>query len=203
MLVPGITAIEPARGPVGTLITITGRNFGTTPAANIVRFGSAQSNVTSSSTTNIVTVVPSGLGTGAGAVTVTVAGQSSNAVNFSVIAAGPTAQTMNFPILRSTADLSTGFGLVNLGTDRTVLTLTAYGNGGDTIKGTGVNNPVNVVLEPLQQTAKLGPEFFNFSSLTAPALPLTIAASGQQTATVRFRPSAAGICLAHVRYFYK
>lgn len=57
---PVIASFTPTSGPVGTLVTIEGTNFSTTPAANIVRFGTVQSTVTSASATQLTVIVPPG-----------------------------------------------------------------------------------------------------------------------------------------------
>ena len=58
--VPTITSFSPTRGPVGTTVTITGTNFSTTAANNIVRFGSVRAVVSTASTTSLTVTVPSG-----------------------------------------------------------------------------------------------------------------------------------------------
>lgn len=55
-----ITSFAPESGPVGTIVTITGSGFNTTPANNIVFFGAVMSAVTVSTATSITTTVPSG-----------------------------------------------------------------------------------------------------------------------------------------------
>ncbi|MFI5185455.1 MAG: FG-GAP repeat domain-containing protein, partial [Chitinophagales bacterium] len=57
---PTITSFAPASGPVGTTVTITGTNFNTTPANNIVFFGMVKASVTSASTTSLTVTVPAG-----------------------------------------------------------------------------------------------------------------------------------------------
>src|ERR1700722_11859339 len=46
---PVITSISPASGPINTTVTITGNNFSSTAAANIVWFGSVRVPVTAAS----------------------------------------------------------------------------------------------------------------------------------------------------------
>ncbi|HUX33533.1 MAG TPA: IPT/TIG domain-containing protein [Gemmatimonadaceae bacterium] len=60
-LAPSITAITPANGPTtgGNSVTITGANFGTSPA---VTFGLATATVTSATATSIVVTAPPGEG---------------------------------------------------------------------------------------------------------------------------------------------
>src|SRR5207253_2713441 len=76
---PAITSLNPTTGPVGTAVTITGTNFGTT---GTVTFNGTTASTTSWSATSIVASVPSGATTGN--VVVTVGGVASNGVNFTV-----------------------------------------------------------------------------------------------------------------------
>ncbi len=69
---PLITSFSPASGPIGTPVTITGSNFSTTPANNIVYFGAVKATVTAASATSLTVTVPSG--TTYQPVTVTVSG---------------------------------------------------------------------------------------------------------------------------------
>jgi len=55
---PVITSFSPASGPVGTTVTITGSNFSTTAANNIVWFGAVRATVTSATTTQLTATVP-------------------------------------------------------------------------------------------------------------------------------------------------
>ena len=61
---PTITSFSPATGPVGTQVTITGTNFGTTAASNVVKFGTVTATVSTASATSLVTTVPVGATTG-------------------------------------------------------------------------------------------------------------------------------------------
>jgi len=62
---PTITAVAPTSGPPGTEVTITGTNFSTTPANNVVElFDGITAVVTSSTANQIVTTVPVGATTG-------------------------------------------------------------------------------------------------------------------------------------------
>src|SRR5690349_6622427 len=55
-----ISNITPNSGPVGTSITITGTNFNTTPANNIVIFGATAATVTAANATQLTVTVPTG-----------------------------------------------------------------------------------------------------------------------------------------------
>lgn len=57
---PFITSFTPLSGSVGTTVTITGANFGETPADNIVYFGSARAIVSASTINTLTVVVPPG-----------------------------------------------------------------------------------------------------------------------------------------------
>jgi hypothetical protein len=79
---PTITSLSPTVGPVGSSVTITGTNFGTSPSGSTVMFGGVQGTATSWSATSIVVTVPTGATTGS--VIVTVGGVASNGVTFTV-----------------------------------------------------------------------------------------------------------------------
>lgn len=57
---PTVTSFTPASGPVGISITITGTNFGASPADNIVYFGATKATVTAASTTALTVIAPGG-----------------------------------------------------------------------------------------------------------------------------------------------
>ncbi len=84
---PVITGLSPNAGPVGTVVTISGSNFGPAQGANTVTFGGISATVTSSSSTSIVAAVPAGLVPGPVPVVVAVNGAgTSNAATFTVVA---------------------------------------------------------------------------------------------------------------------
>ncbi len=57
---PTITSFTPSSGAVGTSVTITGTNFNTTAANNVVYFGGVKASVTSATATQLVVTVPAG-----------------------------------------------------------------------------------------------------------------------------------------------
>jgi IPT/TIG domain/FG-GAP-like repeat/Secretion system C-terminal sorting domain len=57
---PIISSFSPANGPIGTTVTITGNNFNTTAANNIVYFGKMKAVINSSNATQIICTVPPG-----------------------------------------------------------------------------------------------------------------------------------------------
>lgn len=87
--VPTIISFTPASGPVGTSVVITGTNFSTTNANNIVKFNGITALATASTATSITTTVPTGATTGL--ITVTVGGNTAtSATNFTVTTPLPT-----------------------------------------------------------------------------------------------------------------
>jgi hypothetical protein len=77
-----IMNLSPSSGPAGTLVTITGTNFGATQGESTINFNGTAATPTSWSATSIVVPVPPGATTGN--VVVTVGGQASNGVAFTV-----------------------------------------------------------------------------------------------------------------------
>lgn len=81
---PVITSLNPDSGLVGSVVTITGSNFGTSSTETTVNFGTASANINTISPTLINVDVPNGLSTGTIIVTVTLDGRTSNQVEFEV-----------------------------------------------------------------------------------------------------------------------
>lgn len=71
---PTITGIEPAKGEVDDVITITGSNFSSTASDNTVSFNGVEATITSATATEIKTTVPATATTGK--ITVTVEGMN-------------------------------------------------------------------------------------------------------------------------------
>jgi hypothetical protein len=65
-----ITSFSPTSGTIGTSVTITGTNFSTTPANNIVEFNGTSATVSASTATTITTSVPVGATTGPVSITI-------------------------------------------------------------------------------------------------------------------------------------
>ncbi len=68
--VPAITGISPETGTVGTIVTISGKGFSTTPAENVVKFNGVEATVSTATETELVVTVPVGASTGAVTVTI-------------------------------------------------------------------------------------------------------------------------------------
>jgi Putative Ig domain/IPT/TIG domain/FG-GAP-like repeat len=79
---PAISVLSPAAGPAGTMVTVSGTNFGATQGASVIRFNGVTGTPSSWSATSIVVPVPAGATTGP--VVVTVGGVASNGPVFSV-----------------------------------------------------------------------------------------------------------------------
>src|SRR3984893_17833570 len=91
---PTITSLSPTSGVVGSSVTITGTNFGSTQGgSSTVKFNGTTATPTSWSATSIVAPVPTGAGTGN--VVVAVGGAASNGVSFTVTAPAPTITSLS------------------------------------------------------------------------------------------------------------
>jgi len=58
--IPSITSFTPSAGVAGTSVIITGKNFDSNPANNVVYFGGGKATVTSASATQLVVTAPAG-----------------------------------------------------------------------------------------------------------------------------------------------
>jgi hypothetical protein len=85
LLNPHIASLSPTAGGVGTAVTISGTNFGSTQGGSTVSFNGTAAIPLSWSGTSILAPVPAGATTGN--VVVTVGGNPSNGVSFTVTAA--------------------------------------------------------------------------------------------------------------------
>jgi regulation of enolase protein 1 (concanavalin A-like superfamily) len=90
---PTLTNLSPGSGTVGTSVTISGTNFGSTQGTNIVRFNGTVAPPTSWSASSIVAAVPGGATTGP--VTVTVGGVPSNGTTFTVTSPAPSVTSLS------------------------------------------------------------------------------------------------------------
>src|SRR5205807_5219517 len=111
-VIPLIASLSPPSGPVGTLVTIAGTNFGATQGASTIIFNGVPGNPQSWNATQIVVPVPAGATTGP--VIVNVGGLASNSVLFTVTTAAPpviTGITPDVgPVGTSVTIAGTGFG---------------------------------------------------------------------------------------------
>jgi hypothetical protein len=79
---PSISSLSPTSGNLGSSVTITGTNFGSSQGSSTVTFAGTSATTTSWSSTQIIATVPTGILSGN--VIVTVASQPSNSVRFTV-----------------------------------------------------------------------------------------------------------------------
>ena len=108
---PTISSLSTTSGPVGTAVTITGTNFGSSQGTSTVSFNGTAATVTSWSGSSIATAVPSGATTGN--VVVTVGGVASNGVSFTVTAPAPTISSLSTtsgPVGTAVTITGTNFG---------------------------------------------------------------------------------------------
>ena len=106
-LPPVITSFTPTSGPSGTTVTITGTNFNTTAASNIVWFGAVQATVTAATSTSLSVTVP--IGTNFQPITVTDITTGLTAYsNAPFIVTFPSSQVIDATAFASTVDFTTG-----------------------------------------------------------------------------------------------
>jgi hypothetical protein len=108
---PSITSLAPNSGTIGTSITISGANFGTTQGTSTVTFNGIAATPTSWNATTIAVPVPNGATTGN--VIVTVSGVASNGVTFTVTTPGPSLSTLGLtqgPVGATVTITGTNFG---------------------------------------------------------------------------------------------
>jgi len=80
-----ITGFAPLSGPTGTLVTITGTGFSTTPTTNAVTFNGVAGTVVAATVTTLTVAVPTGAATGR--IAVAVAGNTATSAQDFVVAA--------------------------------------------------------------------------------------------------------------------
>ncbi|MGH7457068.1 MAG: InlB B-repeat-containing protein, partial [bacterium] len=138
-----ISSFSPAQGPAGTLVTITGANFN---GVSSVKFnGTAATNFTINSNTQITATVPSGATTGKISVTKTT-GTAMSGNAFTVTAPTQYALTVN---VAGSGSVNPSGGLYNAGT---MVTLTATPNAGFQFSGwsgdlSGTTNPATITMD--------------------------------------------------------
>ncbi len=89
---PSISNLSPTSGSVGTAVTISGTNFGSTQGTSTVTFNGVTATPTNWTNTSIAVPVPAGAATGP--VVVTARGSASNGVTFTVPTTGTIAGTI-------------------------------------------------------------------------------------------------------------
>ena len=79
---PSITGLSPTSGPVGTLVIISGSNFGATQGSSTIALNGTTAAVVSWGATSISALVPSGASSGA--FSVTVSGAPASSASFTI-----------------------------------------------------------------------------------------------------------------------
>ena len=99
-----ISSLSPVSGAAGTDVTITGTNFSTTAANNIVYFSGVKASVTAATSTSLTVTVPKGATNGP--VTVTTAGLTAYSSQFFLPTASQTKQILVQADLSQQSDIS-------------------------------------------------------------------------------------------------
>jgi hypothetical protein len=105
---PSISSLSPTSGAVGTSITISGSNFGSSQGSSTVTFNGVTATATSWKTGTIVATVPTNAT--AGPVVVTVSGTPSNSVSFTVTPVISSLSPTSAPAGTSITIAGSGFG---------------------------------------------------------------------------------------------
>jgi RHS repeat-associated protein len=161
---PSITSLSAASGTVGTTVTITGVNFGSTQGTSTITFNGTAGTPTNWSATSITVPVPTGATSGN--VTVTVGGVASNALPFSIL---------QMPSITSLSTTSATIGAsvtingTNFGATQGASTVTFNGTGGTP---TSWSNTSIVVPVPLGATT--GSVVVTVSGVSSNPVALTI-----------------------------
>ncbi|MEZ0612127.1 IPT/TIG domain-containing protein [Fibrella sp. WM1] len=147
----GITSISPTTAPVNSTITITGTQFGTTPASNTVTFGgNAVAEVLTATSTQLVVRVPANAQ--AGTVSVTTGGQTvASTQTFAIGTRSVIEKTGNISANETwTADnvyLIRGFTYVKAGATLTIQPGTVIKGGDATLDPTGQQKGGTLIIE--------------------------------------------------------
>jgi RHS repeat-associated protein len=131
---PSITSLSPTAGPVGTSVTITGSNFGSTQGSSTVKFNGTTATVSTWSASSITATVPSAAATGN--VVVHASGVDSNAVVFSILPLGWSDSDVGSVTLAGGGSYSNGVFTIN-GTGSLGSTADSFNFAFQTLSGDG------------------------------------------------------------------
>src|SRR6266568_1493483 len=163
---PSVTGLSPTSGPVGTSVTISGSEFGSSQGTSAVQFNGNIATVTSWSASTIVATVPNAATTGN--LVVTVSGSASNGLNFTVVPGITLAQAVLFQ-----NSLSVSISSAQTAGNYNVLALEHYGQTVDSVTDT-VGNVYTRVCGPLSTNDGRTTDIeFWFSCPIAAAAPAT------------------------------
>ena len=169
---PSINSLSPTSGLVGTTVTITGSNFGTTQGTSSVTFNGATAAPTSWSSTSIATIVPTQATTGP--VVVTVGGFASSGVTFTV--------TTHITSLSPTSGSANTFVTVSgsgFGSSPGTSTVTFNGIAG---QPSGWN--ATSILVPVPSNATTGPVVVTVNGSASNGVNFTVGSTGTIAGTV-------------------
>jgi hypothetical protein len=118
---PAVTSFDPAYGLPGAAVTITGSNFSSTTASNLVKFGDVVATVTAASSTQLTVTVPNGSVTGK--ISVNVGGRNAVSANdFEVLKDIPRTGLIAFYPFKGNANDASGNSLNGTVTGATLAT---------------------------------------------------------------------------------
>jgi hypothetical protein len=159
---PSITSLSKTSGAVGTSITITGTNFGSSQGSSTVKFNGTTATVTTWSATSIATTVPSGATTG----------------NVVVFASGVNSNGSSFTVVPNITSLSPTTGAVGASV---TITGTTFGStqGTSTVKfngttGTPTNWSATSIVVPVPSGATTGNVVVTVSSQASNGISFTV-----------------------------
>lgn len=131
--VPVVTSIAPDSGKAGDTITVRGKNFGTTPTGNSVRFGSIGGSVVVWNDSTVLTTVPASLAGGSIQLSIVRGSKISNTTAFKVLS---TVSAVSFagdirPLITAygCSGCHPGNGGFSVATHATIITRVSIGNG--------------------------------------------------------------------------
>src|SRR2546429_675270 len=119
---PSITSLSVITGTVGTAVTVTGSNFGSSQGTGTVTFNGTTAGVTTWGASSIAVTVPNGATTGN--VVVNTSGVASNGVNFTVL---PTPSITNLSVMSGAVGTPVTITGTNFGSTQGSSTVTFNG----------------------------------------------------------------------------
>jgi len=181
---PVINNINPTAGPVGTIVTINGSNFGPTigTRASFVSFNGITARPNNWSDTQILVPVPAGATTGN--VVVSLSGVLSNGVNFTV-ANPPSISNLNpssGPVGTSVTVSGANFGATQLNSTVTFNGVTAFPSGWNDL----------TITVPVPAGASTGNVIVTVNGLASPGVNFTVPPSGAPIALIQHTRLDAG-----------
>ncbi len=131
--VPAVTSVAPDSGKAGDTITVMGKNFGTSPTGNSVRFGSVSGNVLLWNDSTILTTVPASLAGGSIQLSIVRGSKISNTTPFKILSS---VSAVSFagdirPLITAygCSGCHPGNGGFSVATHSTIITRVSIGNG--------------------------------------------------------------------------